>query len=133
MMSTCLPRKLYCRGYFSLEAVDPLLLTSTSSHSPVSGTSASSPAAAGLFNLINDLLLNSRKPTLGFLNPLLYQMAEEHPIAFNDITSGDNKNDGLLFCKYGFEATPGWDPASGLGSPNFPEIVRYVKRINNIN
>jgi len=106
---------------------------SATSHSPVSGTSASSPAAAGLFNLINDLLLNSRKPTLGFLNPLLYQMAVEHPIAFNDITSGDNKNDGLLFCKYGFEATPGWDPASGLGSPNFPEIVRYVKRINNIN
>merc|ERR1719492_411151 len=27
---------------------------------------------------------------------------------------------------YGFEATAGWDPASGLGSPKFEPLMEYV-------
>merc|ERR1711979_75252 len=50
----------------------------------VMGTSAASPTAAGVFSLLNDLRLQSGKPSLGFLNPLLYQNAD----AFFDITTG---------------------------------------------
>lgn len=57
---------------------------------PVFGTSASSPSIAGLFALINDELLNKGQPPIGFLNPLLYQMAEEEPLAFHDIVQGNN-------------------------------------------
>lgn len=77
-------------------------------HSPVSGTSASSPATAGLFNLINDVLFQNGKTQLGFLNPLLYKMAREYPKAFNDLTNGDNRCDSGLCCLYGFVATEGW-------------------------
>lgn len=55
---------------------------------PVDGTSCASPAFAGLISLINDKLLNAGKTQLGFLNPLLYQMASAMPSAFHDITSG---------------------------------------------
>eukprot|EP01117_Protostelium_nocturnum_P016635 TRINITY_DN6634_c0_g1_i1.p1 TRINITY_DN6634_c0_g1~~TRINITY_DN6634_c0_g1_i1.p1 ORF type:complete len:714 (-),score=170.80 TRINITY_DN6634_c0_g1_i1:122-2263(-) len=96
---------------------------------PVDGTSASAPALAGLISLLNDEALNAGKTQLGFLNPLLYRMAEEYPEAFNDITEGDNKCNRAYCCKYGYEASKGWDPASGLGTPNFEQIRRYVKKI----
>jgi len=38
------------------------------------GTSASSPALAGMISLINGHLLDNGKSSLGFINPLLYQM-----------------------------------------------------------
>ncbi|PRP76979.1 hypothetical protein PROFUN_14713 [Planoprotostelium fungivorum] len=94
---------------------------------PVDGTSASSPAVAGLFTLINDQLLNAGKPQLGFLNPLLYQMAAESPKAFNDITQGDTKCNRGYCCKYGYSAAKGYDPTTGLGTPNFVEMLNYIK------
>jgi hypothetical protein len=30
-------------------------------------------------------------PPVGFFNPRLYQIAAEHPEAFNDVVIGDNK------------------------------------------
>lgn len=39
----------------------------------VAGTSCASPTAAGIFSLINDKRLAAGKPTLGFMNPLLYK------------------------------------------------------------
>ncbi|KNC50473.1 tripeptidyl-peptidase 1 [Thecamonas trahens ATCC 50062] len=82
---------------------------------PVSGTSAASPTFAGIIANVNAHLINAGSRPLGFLNPFLYA----HPEAFNDITQGKN-DDGT---KYGFEATKGWDPASGLGTPNFAAIL----------
>jgi len=94
---------------------------------PVDGTSASSPALAGLFTLINDALLNGGKTQLGFLNPLLYKMAVEKPSAFHDITQGDTKCNRGYCCQYGYSAAQGYDPASGLGTPNFGEMLAYIK------
>ncbi|CAF1574266.1 unnamed protein product [Didymodactylos carnosus] len=53
-------------------------------------TSVSSPAAAGMFSLINDRRLNQGTKPLGFLNPLLYGLADQYPDAFFDITKGKN-------------------------------------------
>ena len=37
---------------------------------------------------------------------------------FNDIVNGSNAN-----CKSGgFKAVPGWDPVTGLGSPDFKAL-----------
>ena len=63
--------------------------------------------------------------SLGFLNPLLYDMAEKSPSTFHDITVGNNN----WYCQFGFKAQKGWDPVSGLGSPNFAEIYKYIKRV----
>ncbi|KAG6841456.1 hypothetical protein C0991_010881 [Blastosporella zonata] len=52
----------------------------------VSGTSASSPTVAGIFSLLNDVRLAAGKPSLGFVNPLIYS----NPSSFNDIVSGSN-------------------------------------------
>jgi subtilase family serine protease len=101
-------------------------------HEPVDGTSCSSPSFAGILSLVNDKLLNAGKPQIGFANPLLYTMAAEHPAAFNDVTMGTNACSRNYCCKYGYLASPGWDPATGLGSPNFPEFSSYILKLKGV-
>ncbi|KIP08279.1 hypothetical protein PHLGIDRAFT_88390 [Phlebiopsis gigantea 11061_1 CR5-6] len=79
------------------------------------GTSAASPAFAGIVALINDARMQKKKAPLGFLNPLIYTLNLLDKSAFNDITSGSNPGCGTP----GFNATAGWDPVTGLGTPNF--------------
>jgi len=81
----------------------------------VAGTSCSSPIFASVIGLINDRLLNAGKPVLGFLNPWLYA----NPQMFNDITTGNNPGCGTT----GFPAMAGWDPVTGMGTPNFPAML----------
>ena len=96
----------------------------------VDGTSCSSPAFAGLVSLLDDFVISNGGSPLGFLNPLLYKMASEQPNTFNDITSGDNKCNRQWCCEWGYEATTGWDPVSGLGSPNFANIQQYLRQMH---
>lgn len=88
---------------------------------PVDGTSCSTPAFAGIVSSLNDVRLNKGKKTLGFLNPLLYQTLKGQ--GFMDITEGSNG--GGILCT-GFKAGPGWDAASGWGSPNFGILKSLV-------
>jgi subtilase family serine protease len=100
---------------------------------PVDGTSCSSPALAGLISLINDKLINAGKSPLGFLNPILYKIASADPSAFTDITSGSNQCNRAYCCEYGYTATTGWDPVSGLGSPVFPKLEAYFLSAKGVN
>jgi len=61
-----------------------------------------------------------RKRTVGWLNPLLYQ----HAGAFRDVTGGSNRcaRSGAECCG-GYSAGPGWDPATGLGVPDFGRLM----------
>ena len=88
---------------------------------PVSGTSCAAPTFAGLVSSLNDIRLNMGKPTLGFLNPLLYQTLQGK--GFVDVTEGSNG--GSIICP-GFDAIEGWDPASGWGSPNFGLLANLI-------
>ncbi|KAK6971675.1 family S53 protease-like protein [Favolaschia claudopus] len=83
------------------------------------GTSASTPSVAGMVALINDRLIKEGKPVLGFLNPFLY--ANEG--AFNDVVKGHNSGFECPASSVAFDAVPGWDPLSGLGTPNFPDLL----------
>jgi tripeptidyl-peptidase-1 len=85
----------------------------------VEGTSCSAPTVAGIISLLNDVRMKQGNKTLGFLNPLLYQLAGK---GFHDITEGSN---GFPGCP-GFKATEGWDPATGWGSPNFGILKSLV-------
>lgn len=76
------------------------------------GTSAATPTFAAIITRINAERVANRKPTLGFINPRLYELGS---VGF-DVVEGDNRNPS---CPAGFQATKGWDPVSGLGTPNF--------------
>ncbi|KAL1941498.1 hypothetical protein VTO73DRAFT_6937 [Trametes versicolor] len=84
-------------------------------------TSASSATFAAVVALLNDRLLNAGKPPLGFLNPLLYSKGLP---ALKDIVSGSSSSS--CGARDGLAATPGWDPATGLGTPNFRKLVAIV-------
>ncbi|KAJ7644369.1 subtilisin-like protein [Roridomyces roridus] len=81
----------------------------------VSGTSCSSPTFASVVGLLNDKLITAGKPPLGFLNPFLYA----NPGMFNDVTLGHNTGCNTN----GFSARAGWDPVTGLGTPNFAAML----------
>ena len=101
----------------------------------VGGTSESAPLFAGVIARLNEVSLALANKPLGFVNPLLYQMAAATASlpagqrAFNDIVIGDNVCPQLTGvtnpvlkaklsvanCKQvcsGFYAAPGWDPVS---------------------
>ncbi|KAF8817089.1 subtilisin-like protein [Phlegmacium glaucopus] len=83
----------------------------------VFGTSASSPVVGSIITLLNDARLSVGKSPVGFLNPLLYSPMFAH--VFNDITSGGNQGCGTP----GFTATKGWDPVTGVGTPNLTKLI----------
>jgi len=84
----------------------------------VAGTSCSCPTVSSVIALLNDFRMSKGKGALGFLNPLLYS----NPSVLNDITSGSNPGCGTN----GFTARTGWDPVTGLGTPNFPKMQTIV-------
>ncbi|KAI9454052.1 subtilisin-like protein [Lactarius psammicola] len=83
--------------------------------SKVTGTSAATPVVAGIISLLNDYLLSKGEEPLGFLNPWLYGDASD---AFSDITRGSNPGCGTP----GFSAVEGWDPVTGLGTPDLVQM-----------
>jgi len=119
------PQKLWNstgRGYPDVAALGgtktPYCVATGGSFTGVAGTSASSPVVAGVFARLNGLRLSAGKPPLGFLNPFIYK----NPGGFQDVTSGVNGGGR----KYGFKAIKGWDPATGLGTPDFEALSRAV-------
>jgi tripeptidyl-peptidase I len=100
------------------------------------GTSAATPVFAGVVALLNDARLRAGKPSVGFLNPFLYSIGFQ---GLNDITTGQsigcygvNPQTGKAVPGAGiipwatWNATPGWDPATGLGTPNFTKLKQIV-------
>ncbi len=92
------------------------------------GTSASAPEFAGIISLINDERLNKGLKPLGFINPRLYSLNAQHPgELFYDMSTG-NSNCGAdgYCCATGFPATVGFDVTTGLGSPLWPGLIKYL-------
>jgi hypothetical protein len=86
----------------------------------VGGTSASAPTFAAIISLLNDARMQAGKPALGFLNPWIYANAD----MFTDVVTGSNKigRSGQAF-KYGWDCLPGWDAATGFGTPIFSKML----------
>jgi len=83
----------------------------------VYGTSASAPVVGSMLTMVNDARIALHKSPIGFINPLIY--AANFSDAFNDITNGTNPGCGTV----GFNTSRGWDPVTGLGTPNFPSLL----------
>jgi kumamolisin len=86
--------------------------------SVIGGTSAVAPLWAGLVARVNQGLAKRGKPAAGFLNPILYGLPPKAG-AFRDVLEGDNDLEGLG--KYA--ARPGWDPCTGLGTPDGARLL----------
>lgn len=99
----------------------------------ISGTSCAAPTFASIIALINALKLQNGQPPLGFLNPWLYTQASS---TLNDITQGGSVGctghdvfTGLAtpFVPYAsWNATEGWDPVTGLGTPDFQKMLQMA-------
>ncbi|KAL1842453.1 hypothetical protein VTJ49DRAFT_5190 [Mycothermus thermophilus] len=89
----------------------------------VSGTSASAPVVAGMVALLNAARKARGERPLGFLNPWSYNNAA----AFKDITQGagvgcrGRREFGRRGARW--NATEGWDPVTGLGTPLFDKLL----------
>ena len=93
---------------------------SSQSFVPIGGTSASSPALAGVMALI----VQKTGKGQGNANERFYQLGNAQYGAngvkvFNDVTSGNNSVPGVT----GFAATTGYDLATGLGSVNAAALL----------
>lgn len=84
----------------------------------VGGTSAAAPLWAGFVALANQQAVAQGKPVAGFLNPTLYALgnAPNYAAGMHDIVIGTN----------GFSATPGFDLATGWGTPNGQAMINAL-------
>ena len=85
----------------------------------IGGTSGASPFWAGIMLLTRQLAVSQGVGPLGYVNPMLYALAQTAPpnTIFHDVTVGGN-----LF----HHATPGWDFATGLGSPDVTALAGAI-------
>ncbi len=90
---------------------------------PIGGTSAATPFWAGSTVLIRQLAQKQGIRKLGFIAPILYQLAQQKPSPFHDVVAGGNRY---------YDAGPGWDYSTGLGSPDVNALaqamVKHLKR-----
>ena len=111
---------------------DPYLVVNANGQRATGGTSAGSPAFAGVLALLNQYVVSKglqSQPGLGNINPELYRLAGTTSDVFHDITQGDNIvpcAKGSPDCStgsFGFAAGPGYDLATGLGSVDVVKLV----------
>ena len=106
------------RGFPDVAALgDNIIVVWRGAATLLSGTSASAPIFASVINRINEERIAVGKKVVGFVNPLLYA----NPDMFNDIKLGDNPGCGTN----GFSAVEGWDPVTGLGTPDYKKMLTY--------
>jgi len=92
----------------------------------IGGTSSGAPQWAGLIAIADQI----NHGGLGWINPALYRIGANparYAADFYDVTTGNNQADPSVT---GFPATTGWDPVTGLGTPNaaafLPDLVAAV-------
>lgn len=110
---------------------DPYMVYTSGAFELVGGTSAGAPAFAGIATLLGQYLVANHfqaTPNLGNINPTLYAIQPVSGV-FHDITTGNNLVDpcqGIRGCSadfIGYDAGPGYDQVTGLGSPDVYSLV----------
>lgn len=121
------------RGYPDIAALgDNGLVVSGQEIYLSGGTSMSAPIIGAIFTRINEQRLNLGKGPVGFVNPALYKAYATQKNFYNDITEGNQALGGAASDRgpsacgnNGFSAVQGWDPVTGLGTPNYPAWEKY--------
>jgi subtilase family serine protease len=94
----------------------PVVINSTLQ--TVGGTSGSTPLTAASTALVAGSERHAGRPPLGLANGWFYTAAVSNSSTFYDITEGNNDLAAVGCCT----ATVGYDPASGLGAPNWATL-----------
>jgi subtilase family serine protease len=91
------------------------------------GTSAASPAWAGIIALLNQ----AHGGPLGFLNTAIYNLgaSSNYHASFHDIILGNNSDTAGNFGVDGFIATPGYDLTTGWGTPDVANFITNIAAI----
>jgi kumamolisin len=89
-----------------------------SSEGASGGTSAVAPLMAALVTRLNQAM----KQNVGFLNPFLYANVARG--LFHDVTQGTN---AIKDTVAGYNAGPGWDASTGLGTPDGSAILAALQ------
>jgi subtilase family serine protease len=101
----------------------------------VGGTSEASPLFSGIVAIADQAAHHD----LGWLDPALYALGDRSGSPITDITSGNNSVSGTqqlppvagqTFSVQGFDAVPGYDLASGLGTADGARLVTALARGN---
>lgn len=87
----------------------------------VAGTSASAPIFASHLALVNSALRQKGQKNVGFIHPRLYEANGGG--AVRDITHGETC--GCPDVEVCFSSGAGWDPATGLGVPDFQGMLKF--------
>jgi subtilase family serine protease len=85
----------------------------------IGGTSLSCPQWAGMVAIADQM----NGGGLGLINPALYKIGANPAMYANDffdVTTGNNQTDPTI---PGYPATTGWDPVTGLGTPNAANLI----------
>jgi subtilase family serine protease len=98
---------------------------------PIGGTSLGAPAIAGMVALFDQAAGGVRT---GFLNDALYRISQNaaaYAQAVHDVQSGNNAfvfqaAQGNVVNVAGFNAVAGWDPPTGVGTPNAANLAKII-------
>ena len=88
--------------------------------------------------LLNDARFRAGLPAIGFANPWLYTIGSagltdivdggSFGCAGVDLQTGMNITGAGVIPYATWNATPGWDPVTGLGTPNFGSMLNLALR-----
>jgi subtilase family serine protease len=89
------------------------------------GTSCSTPLWAAFVALANQQATSYGQPTVGFINPAIYGIAQgaNYSSCFHDITTGNNTNSSS---PTQFFACPGYDLCTGWGTPAGQALINAL-------
>jgi len=90
------------------------------------GTSYSAPLWASFMALINQQAAENNQPSVGFLNPILYQIGQnptQYAKDFHDMIGGNNDCCGQAVY---YNVVAGYDLVSGWGTPNGQNLINDI-------
>jgi subtilase family serine protease len=96
-------------------------------HGVVGGTSAGAPQWAAIVALANEVRGKRGEPSLGLATPQLWLLARDtktYGKDFHDIVVGSNALGGPGSGLPGFDTRPGFDFATGLGTPDVSRLLK---------
>ncbi|HVP22593.1 MAG TPA: S53 family peptidase, partial [Conexivisphaerales archaeon] len=98
----------------------------------IGGTSVGAPEWAGMVALVDTALSNVHLAPAGAIAPAIYYIGSLSSGDFYDVKVGNNQGDlyhATSPLPVGYNATVGWDPLTGWGTPNLnvliPDLVGY--------
>lgn len=115
----------------ALTADNIFVVSSGGSEGIFGGTSAATPLWAGFMALANQQAAANNRPSVGFLAPLVYGLANttNYATCFHDIVAGNNTWDQS---PANFFAVPGYDLCTGVGTPAGTPLINVLTGTNGI-